>query len=56
MEDVAEEKGQGYDIFVIMLLDTCLSVTTALGNKLPADLFFTLWPCARTYNTSRCTE
>ena len=58
------KKGQaGYDIFVIMLLDTCPSVTTAPGNKLPVDLsflfffpFFTLWPCARTYNTSRRTE
>lgn len=54
-----EERGpcstaeEGYDIFVIMLPDTCPSVTTAPGNKLPLDLFFTLWPCARTYNTSR---
>lgn len=30
----------GYDIFVIMLPDTCPSVTTAPDNKLPADLFF----------------
>ena len=35
------KKGQaGYDIFVIMLLDTCPSVTTAPGNKLPVDFSF----------------
>lgn len=53
--NVAEERAkERYDIFVIMLPDTCPSVTTAPGNKLPRTFFlFTLRPCARACNTSR---
>lgn len=35
--------GGAYDIFVIVLPDTCPSVTTASSNKLPLNLFFSLY-------------